>query len=272
MERPTQPTIRILAVASEPVQTPDGVRVEHAADLAAAIERLGEGDVDVVLLPASGGPGAVDAVRERAPGVPVVAVVAPGEDPTAALEAGAHDWVPAHAEPDMLRRALRYATELARMQGELHRRQVVDEVTGLYNARGFEQLAVHHLRLADRSKEPVVLVFVRLEGLEVPGTAETARLLAETADVLREAVREADVAARIGAAAFCVLLTGKATGAEPVVLSRIVEAVASRNAGSARAVPLALSVGAATYDPAAPVGLGELLAEADRRMRPGAEG
>jgi len=89
--------------------------------------------------------------------------------------------------------------------------------------------------------------------------------------VLREAVREADVLARIGTAAFCVLLTGNATGAEGMVLSRIVEAVAARNARNGRSTTLALAVGAATYDPSSPTGLGELLAEADRRMRVGGD-
>jgi diguanylate cyclase (GGDEF)-like protein len=102
------------------------------------------------------------------------------------------------------------------MRAELHRRQVVDELTGLYNARGFEQLATHYLRLADRSKRPVVLVFVRLEQA---GDVELDAAVAGAAEALSSTVRDSDVVARVGADAFCVLLTGDAAGAESIVLS-----------------------------------------------------
>lgn len=85
--------------------------------------------------------------------------------------------------------------------------------------------------------------------------------------MLRQVVRDSDVLARVGTDAFCVLLTGKAVGAEALVLSRLVEAVALRNARSGRTTPLSLSVGAARYDPAAPVPLAELMAEAGRRLQ-----
>ncbi len=152
------------------------------------------------------------------------------------------------------------------MRAELRRREIVDEPTGLYNERGFEEFATHHLALADRSKEPLVLLSVRIESPRGdPGNGlERARALAETADVLRAAVRDCDVVGRRDSGRFCVLLTGDATGAEALVLSRLVDAVAVSNARAGRTGDLSLSVGAATYDPARPVSLTELMAEADR--------
>lgn len=262
--------IRVLAMAPAPAAEPDGVAVEHAPDLETALERLADGGFDVALVPYAGSPEAIEAIRMQAPDVPIVAV-AKDDDALAALDAGAQDHVGPDVDAATLRRAIRYATSLHHLQGELHRRQIVDELTGLYNTRGFEQLATHHLRLADRADEPVILVFVRLDDLrkvsESFGAAEGPRLLVETADVLRQAVRDSDVLARVGTDAFCVLLTGNATGAEALVLSRLVEAVASHNARSGRPAPLSLSVGAARYEPSAPVGLDELMAEADRRLR-----
>jgi GGDEF domain-containing protein len=73
----------------------------------------------------------------------------------------------------------------------------------------------------------------------------------------------------VGIDTFCVLLTGGAVGAEPLVLSRLVESVATRNARSGRPVRLSLSVGAARYEPRSSVGLAELMSEAGRRLRPG---
>lgn len=271
VEAPTgDAPIRVLAVGPTPVPESEGLSVERAATLEAGLARLEEGGVDVVFVALALGAEAVGSIRGRAPEVPIVAE-ADDAEAVAALEAGAHDVVPPEADAATVRRAIRYATSLHRLEGELHRHRVVDELTGLYNARGFEHLAEHHLRLADRMQEPVVLVFVQLDDLtrvsETHGAAEGPRLLAETAEVLRRAVRDSDVLARVGTDAFCVLLTGNAAGAEALVLSRLVEAVAARNARSGRTTPLSLSVGAARYDPARPVPLAELMAEASRRLQ-----
>jgi len=246
---------------------------ETTEDLLGAIARLAGGGVDVVVLSLALPEGleALGAIRERAPDVPVIALA--GEHPERAIEAGASDVLPGDAPPALLERAIRYASSMRRMEAELHRRQVVDDLTGLYNARGFEQLARHHLALADRTKQPVILVFVALDALERDDAGvdadERERLVAETAAVLHEAVRASDVIARVGAGAFCVLLTGDATGAEALVLSRLVEAVAASNARSGRTAQLSLSVGTAAYDPDNPVPLTDLIAEADRQMRAG---
>jgi GGDEF domain-containing protein len=50
-------------------------------------------------------------------------------------------------------------------------------------------------------------------------------------------------------------------------LERIIEAVASHNAGTGHETGPSLSIGAALYDPGHPVPLEELIAAADRRMR-----
>jgi diguanylate cyclase (GGDEF)-like protein len=268
----------VLAVGLEPTDAGDAT-VEVADDLLGALARLADGGVDVVLLSlgigdvadGTGEAEAIRSIRERAPTVPVIAIAGPDSHPERAIDAGASDVLPADAPPALLERAIRYATDLQRMEAELHRRQVVDDLTGLYNARGFEQLATHHLALADRSKAPVVLVFVRLDALDEldQGDDEArTRLVSETAAVLRQAVRDSDVIARVGVGSFCVLLTGEASGAEALVLSRLVEAVAASNAIGGRAAQLSLSVGAAAYDPEHPVPLADLIAEADRKMDP----
>lgn len=262
--------IRVLALEPAPAAGSEGVTIERVEGIDAALERLTEGGIDVALIPFASGGTDVATVREHAPDIPIVAIAREASG-LRALEAGAHDYVGPDVDAATLRRALRYATSLHRLAGELHRHQVIDELTGLYNARGFEQLANHHLKMADRTQEPVVLVFVRLDDLptisQAVGAAEGPALVAETADVLRQAVRDSDVLARVGTDAFCVLLTGNATGAEALVLSRLVEAVAARNARSGRPVPMSLSVGAASYEPGSSIGLAELMSEADRRLR-----
>jgi diguanylate cyclase (GGDEF)-like protein len=271
--RPEDGLANVLAVGFDPGEL-EGVTVEAADDLLGALARVADGGVHVVLLaldiPDGQGIEAVRSIRERAPDVPVIAV-GTGDDAERAIDAGASDVVPPDAGPELLSRAIRYATSLQRMQAELYRRQLVDEVTGVYNARGFERLASHHLAMADRSKRSVPLVFVRIDALEdlgAPGeTTERGQLVADAAEVVRNAVRGSDVIARVGAGVFCVLLTGDAVGADAEVLSRIVEGVAMSNAKSGHPGQLSVSVGTATYDPEHPVAVDTLIAEADRRMR-----
>jgi diguanylate cyclase (GGDEF)-like protein len=85
--------------------------------------------------------------------------------------------------------------------------------------------------------------------------------------VISSAVRVSDVVARVGSEAFCVLLADAVAGSEPIVLERIIEAVATHNAITGHEAGPSVSIGAASYDPEHPVPLAELIAEADRRMR-----
>lgn len=263
-----QPKTRVLALATTP-PAEMAAEVEFAEGLDAALVRLADGGIEVVLVRFDGDPHELQAIRDRAPDLPIVAV-APSNLSAAALEAGAHDHVPPDAGARSVERAIRYATSLHLLRAELHRRQTVDELTGLFNPRGFEQLAEHHLRLADRTRQPLVLLFLRLNDVEEPSQTPGAagpNVVAETADVLRQVVRGSDVLARVGVDRFCVLLTGDAAGMESRVLSRLVDAIAARNAKGRHRVPLSISVGSATYDPAHPIALAELISEADRRMR-----
>ncbi len=249
------------------------IQLEEVPDAAIATERFREGGIDVVLarLQPPDGLGAIASLRSAAPDVPLVALLATGaaNAVAAAREAGAIDAVAEERlDGEVLRRTLRHAIERHRLQAQIHRHSVMDETTGVLNSRGFEQLAEHHMRMADRSKEPVVVVFVRVRAPARSDRERMASLARDTAVVLTRAVRDADVVGRLGPDTFAVLLSGDASGKQALVLSRIVEAVAGRNARSGRAEPLALEVGSVTYDPERRRTLAELIGDADRQMRP----
>ena len=60
---------------------------------------------------------------------------------------------------------------------------IVDELTGLYNRTGFLILADHHIKLADRVKEPLTLLFVELDR---PSSDDAARrLIVEIGNVIK---------------------------------------------------------------------------------------
>jgi diguanylate cyclase (GGDEF)-like protein len=229
-------------------------------------------DVDAVVLSLVGEAPleALAAVRMQAPMAAVVVITEPGNvaDATVALHAGADDHLVRGSIPvGMLPRAVRYAVTVRRLRREL---STQDDETGLLNLRGFAPIAEHHLRMADRAHAPVVFLFVRLDGLAgIAGTSgadEAASVARDATAVVLEAVRDSDVPARIAIDTFCVLLTGDARGAEALVLSRLVEAIAVHDARLDQPRSLSVSVGSALYDPDHPSSLEQILSTADRRL------
>jgi diguanylate cyclase (GGDEF)-like protein len=240
-------------------------------DRAERLDAVASTDVNAVVLSLSGEPlEALATVRVQTPTAAVVVITDPGNaaDGTVAMHAGADDHlVRGSIPPGMLPRAVRYAVTVRRLRREL---ATQDDETGLANLRGFAPIAEHHLRMADRAHAPAVFLFVRLEGLRdvvaASGADEGATMARDAAALVLEAVRDSDVPARISADTFCVLLTGEAQGAEALVLSRLVEAIAVNDARLDHPRHLSLSVGSALYDPDHPSTLEQILSNADRRL------
>jgi diguanylate cyclase (GGDEF)-like protein len=241
--------------------------VQTAASLSDGLPMAAGADAVVVVLQDEGPLETLEELRLHTPDAAVVVVTPPGRetDGTVALHAGAEDHLSAGDLPrGLLGRAIGYAVANRRLRREL---STTDEETGLPNLRGFVPIAEHHLRLADRTGTPVVFLFVRLEGLEPAAKAEEVHeRIGEVAGVLLEAVRDADVAARVGPGTFCVLLTGGARGAEGLVLSRLVEAIAVHDARGESHGALSVSVGTALYDPEQGGTLESILAAAERGL------
>lgn len=208
----------------------------------------------------------LESLRSKVPEAAVVVITEAGHetDGAVAMHAGAEDHLVRGSIPaGLLPRSVGYAVSIRRLRRELGS---TDEVTGLPNLRGFVPIAEHHLRMADRSREPVVFLFVRIEGDVRPDDVR------EAAEVLLDAVRDADLPARITDDTFTVLLTGEAAGAETMVLSRLVEAIAVHNAKQDPPRPLSLSVGSALYEPETPSTLSQILETAGRRLHEQVEG
>ena len=162
---------------------------------------------------------------------------------------------------------MRYAAGMQRARREL---STVDEATKLPNLRGFAAIAEHYVRMADRLGQPAVFVFVRLDDhdelLRTEGPDAADDLARDAAAVILEAVRDSDLPARIAPDTICVLLTGTAEGAESLVLSRLVEAIATHDARRQQPRALSLGVGTARYEPGSGTTLAEILESAVRGL------
>ncbi len=102
-------------------------RIRRAATLAAALDELREGAIDIVLtdlgLPDSDGIGTVRAIRAAAPETPIVVLTSFGYDTWAvrALEEGAQDYLfKGSVDEALITRAIRYAIVRKREENQLH--------------------------------------------------------------------------------------------------------------------------------------------------------
>src|SRR5260370_42132801 len=124
----------------------------------AALEWLAKGRPDVCLLdlglPDAQGLQAVQSIHGESPDLPIVVLTVLNDETLAlqSLHRGAQDYlVKGKIDSNLLWRSLRYAMERQRVQLELLNLSMLDDLTGLYNLRGFLTLAGHHVLLAYRT-------------------------------------------------------------------------------------------------------------------------
>jgi diguanylate cyclase (GGDEF)-like protein/PAS domain S-box-containing protein len=161
-------------------------------------------------------------------------------------------------------------TERVRMEETLRALALVDDLTGLYNRRGFFTLAEQQLKAAERAQRKMVLLFADFDRLkqinDAFGHAEGDRALIESANVLKETFRESDIIARIGGDEFVVLATETGGSPTEVLAARLQENLEARNLRRDRDYTLSLSLGLARYDPERPCSIDDLLIQADKAM------
>jgi diguanylate cyclase (GGDEF)-like protein/PAS domain S-box-containing protein len=164
---------------------------------------------------------------------------------------------------------MRDVTDRKQAEEELRALTLVDDLTGLYNRRGFRMLAEQHMRLTKRGGPVSFLVSIDLDGFkninDTYGHAEGDQALRRVAGALRTAFRDSDIIARFGGDEFVVwaLDCGEI---RPELIDRINTALAASNKVAGRPYNTALSIGTARFDPFARISLDELMVEADARL------
>lgn len=163
----------------------------------------------------------------------------------------------------------RDVTEQKRAEESMQALSLVDDLTGLYNRRGFQTLAEQQFRIASRMRKKMFLLFVDVDGMkrvnDTMGHREGNQLLVEAASALRQAFRNSDISARIGGDEFVVLVL-EAERLYPAMLrGRLDSKIAAINSGG-RKPALSMSVGVVAFNPDEPVTLEDLLHQADLAM------
>jgi diguanylate cyclase (GGDEF)-like protein len=172
--------------------------------------------------------------------------------------------------PPAQTRALQLRT-LTELIGSLRCAAITDDLTGLYNRRGFFQCGTRLLEAAARDRESVRLVYFDLNNLkEVNDTAGHAAgdaLLEDAAGLLRDLFPGHgvdEILARLGGDEFAALTTGPRYATQDAMLAHLAQGEAACVA--LPSLTLSFSWGVACFNPRCPVDLDTLLGAAERAM------
>jgi diguanylate cyclase (GGDEF)-like protein len=252
----------------------------HAGTVAAALEQLAPGGCDLVLLdlslPDGAGLDGLLKIRELHADTPIIALTGLNDETLAAqaLQAGAQDYLSkGRIGGSLLARSIRYATQLNRMQMALRSLSFIDNLTSLYNRRGFVTLADPHVRLAQRVKGRFLVVSVDVAGLAAINAAssydEGDTVLRDTAELLRRTFRDSDILARLEGGAYMAFAVDAPAEKASIITARLAQQVAGYNQQTLRAYTLALNAGVAAFDPEVGGTIEDLMARAVEARRGG---
>lgn len=161
-------------------------------------------------------------------------------------------------------------TERKRAEGAIKTLSLVDELTGLYNRRGFLAFSEQHLISVQRANKSVMVVYADLDGLKQIndsfGHKEGDRALMKTAEILRETFRSSDILGRLGGDEFTVFAAVEPEGGVETVMARLNDKFQKYNSQNASPYRLSISVGLAFMHPDENQTVEDLMAQADESM------
>jgi len=211
-------------------------------------------------------------IREIASNVPVLilpkkldGLLHPGADAGNDLKSTRHH----RTNLKKLARILRYGLRQTQVESELSHLAISDELTGLYNRRGFLLLGSERMELAHSLKKNVLLFFADLDNLkqinDQYGHQEGDRALLKAAEVFRNTFRNSDIIGRFGGDEFTALVIEDFGHTSDTISRRLQDNMAELSANNTQ-YPLSLSVGMTRYAAEFRSSLKKLLAQADQAL------
>jgi diguanylate cyclase len=150
------------------------------------------------------------------------------------------------------------------------RLSLTDDLTGLPNRRSFFDTLDAALAETTPSSDPMAVLMIDLDGFkelnDTLGHHAGDRVLMGIGPRLRSALRGDDRVARLGGDEFAILAPECDDDGILAARARVQRAVDEANARGGQPYQLSVSLGAAIFDPRAPVALESLMESADERM------
>jgi len=143
-----------------------------------------------------------------------------------------------------------------------------DELTGLYNRKGFLALMKQHIRLAKRQKNDIYMLRAEVHNDKTIhddfGLDERDFSLWEAANILKDTFRESDIIARIGGYEFAVIPFGTSPSNADRVVARLEKNIESFNSTNGREHALSMSCSVSYCFPKSPSSANDLPLQTDR--------
>jgi diguanylate cyclase (GGDEF)-like protein/PAS domain S-box-containing protein len=157
-----------------------------------------------------------------------------------------------------------------RMINKLQTLSLKDDLTGLYNRRGFFTITGEYLQLADRRKTQMFLLFMDLDNLkwinDTLGHHKGDDALVHVSKILKTTFRKSDVKGRMGGDEFAIFPIDSTHEGAQKAEARLRSNIEAFNADKSNPFTLSVSMGIASYDPEYPCSIDELLVRADKLM------
>jgi two-component system, cell cycle response regulator len=246
----------------------------HIDCLDPALTLLSEKNFDLILLdlslPDEHGLDTVTRTYEAAPQIPIVVLTGLNDDVLGvkAVQAGAQDYlIKGQLNYTSLLRSLRYAIERHRLVEQINNASLTDELTGLYNRRGFFTFAKQHWKLARRMRTNFILIYADLDRLkyinDTFGHHEGDYAIKKVAEILKKNFRDTDILARLGGDEFTCLAIDASADNINIITKRLNETIKEYNERKDREYEISLSLGVAFFDPQDTLSIEDLMKKAD---------
>lgn len=221
-------------------------------------------------LPESDAIDMINAIQEEAIGIPIIATskFTDQELIRQIIRLGAQDFLPfQELDPEHLQRVIYSAIERNRLRQSLHALSFTDEVTALYNRRGFITLLERQISLANRTGQGFYLFILDLDYLksinDTYGHSTGDRALKDVADCLTLAFRHHDIIGRIGGDEFGVIAINAPAESKEHLEKMLYDTLEDFNKNGGAPYKLSLSFGAVYYSPEGELTMQELIDMAD---------
>jgi diguanylate cyclase (GGDEF)-like protein len=249
--------------------------ITHVGSLAEGLSILADKAIDIILLdlglPDSQRLDTLIKLKSQVLGIPIVVLTGIDDEEIAlcAVQQGAQDYlVKQKINAEVIFRVIRFAIERQKLQDAVRSLALIDDLTGLYNRRGFFTLAEHHLKLAERMHKNFYLIFSDIDYMkkinDVFGHLQGDLVLKKVADILRYSFRDSDIIARIAGDEFVVLIPDTGDYSAERTIYRLQENIKKYNKKEKK--NLSLSMGIANFHPNLKFSLQDLLDKADKHL------
>ncbi len=207
------------------------------------------------------------------------------------LEAGADDYITKPFDHDELRARVDSGSRIIGLQKSLEQRvkelekaladlnmaqeslrnlSLTDELTGLYNRRGFFTLAEQHIKASLRSGNEISLIYSDMDGLKIIndtfGHETGSEAIKQTANILQQTFRASDIIARIGGDEFVILESQIPSSGFGTGVTRLEDNISQFNKTSDYLFKLSLSIGTTKISVEEDFSIQRFLAQADVMM------